>query len=258
MIAGLGHAASDRNPVSMGDRLLDVLEIVASGGGGIPLSQISARTGLPKSTVLRLARVLERRRYIREGPDSRYSVSEMSVVLAQYSLATSRLRALAMPFLVNLCMTFDATANLCVPMWPDAFYLERVIPPRLCAVLAPRGKVIPIHATAGGKAIAAYQSEPLVESILNRPLAAYTKATKTDAPALRAEFEEIRGRGWAFDRGELRPQVQCVAAPVRDKDGHVIASIGLTAVSEPSLDGEIHSRAVVDAGRNLSGLLGYT
>jgi IclR family transcriptional regulator, acetate operon repressor len=58
---------------------------------------------------------------------------------------------------------------------------------------------------------------------------AYTRNTIQSIRSLAAECKSIREKGFATDESEYLEGVRCLAAPIRDREGAVIASIGISA-----------------------------
>jgi len=83
----------------------------------------------------------------------------------------------------------------------------------------------PLHASAGGKALLAATAE---HADLLEPLTPFTDATVVDHPALRAELDAIRTRGWAVQDREFEGTVSSVAAAIRPDTQHdAIAAVVL-------------------------------
>ncbi|WP_181684846.1 IclR family transcriptional regulator [Halorhabdus salina] len=115
------------------------------------------------------------------------------------------------------------------------------------------GDSLPLHATAGGKAILAYLPESECDAVLESDLEAYTEATLTDRDDLRAALENVRQQRLAREKGEYDPAVECVAAPIVDSDGYPRGSIVVTSGTEQLLDGNIEEDAslIVSASKSL-------
>ncbi len=239
------------------DKLLDILNALGAHCPHLALSELARLTGLSKASLSRVLRVAERRQYVHVMDGDKYTVGLPLLMLGYQVLAGSRLRALAMPLLMRLSEGFDTAANLVIPRWPHVLLLERVIPPRLHATFSPPGRLAPFYATATGKALAAFQPPHIIDDLMNRPRVALTERTITEAQKLRAALGEARQRGWALDEGELRVGVRCVAAPVRDGSGAVVATMGLSSTGAEELTDHVHIRSLLDAANTLSGLLGY-
>lgn len=67
------------------------------------------------------------------------------------------------------------------------------------------------------------------EWVRENGLKAYTEATITDEADFLGELGEIRSRGYAVDNGEYEGSVRCIAAPIRDRTGKVIAAVSVSA-----------------------------
>jgi len=95
------------------------------------------------------------------------------------------------------------------------------------SVLQPGGTVVPMHASAAGKAMLAALPDEEVDVFLARPLAAVAPKTITDPDELRAQLRTIRRRGWAETYHEASKDVGAVAAAIHDPTGRPIAAIAL-------------------------------
>jgi IclR family acetate operon transcriptional repressor len=92
------------------------------------------------------------------------------------------------------------------------------------------GELVPLHCTSHGKALLSDFEERDMANLLGRKqLKAFTPNTIQSIRALAKECESIRSQGFATDEGEYLEGLCCVAAPIRDRDGAVIASIGISA-----------------------------
>jgi DNA-binding IclR family transcriptional regulator len=85
----------------------------------------------------------------------------------------------------------------------------------------------PAYCTAEGQAILAFQPPDVVERVVRAGLPARTSQTITDATALRKVLDGIRQRGCAIEDQESEIGMRCVAAPLRNDTGEVVAAIGL-------------------------------
>jgi IclR family acetate operon transcriptional repressor len=92
------------------------------------------------------------------------------------------------------------------------------------------GKLMPLHCTAHGKALLADFGLTELKALFGRtPLERYTAQTSDSLPALAKACAQVKVDGYAMDVGEYLEDVRCVAAPLRDRSGPVIASIGVSA-----------------------------
>jgi DNA-binding IclR family transcriptional regulator len=93
------------------------------------------------------------------------------------------------------------------------------------------GSRVPLHATAGGKALLAYESAEAVDDYCESGLSRHTGRTVTEAADLRAELRSVADRGLAYDRGEYFEGMRGVAAPIRGESG-VVASVSVVGPGE--------------------------
>jgi DNA-binding IclR family transcriptional regulator len=100
---------------------------------------------------------------------------------------------------------------------------------------------------------------PCVEEIIKEQgLPGFTEATITDAEGLKEELAQVRKNGFAYDRGEIISDLRCVASPIRDFQGRVIAAISMSVPAYRFERSEQHFRnAIVRAGQLISRHLGY-
>ena len=90
----------------------------------------------------------------------------------------------------------------------------------------PIGSLAPLHCTALGKAFLAFgQAEPPSE------LGGYTSRTLTTKQALAEDLARVRRLGYAVDDEEFANGIRCVARPIYDESGFMIAAVGLSGPS---------------------------
>ncbi|MDR2180805.1 MAG: IclR family transcriptional regulator [Synergistaceae bacterium] len=123
----------------------------------------------------------------------------------------------------------------------------------------PNGYVLYAHATSAGKLLMAHHPEDIVEDWLqtiNFPQ--LTPFTITDKDRLKEEFARIRERGYSFEFEELAPRRGCIAAPVRDMTGEIIAAVSF-AGNLQQIKENFNALAddIVVLGNDISTELGY-
>ncbi|WP_079053112.1 IclR family transcriptional regulator domain-containing protein [Streptomyces phaeochromogenes] len=92
------------------------------------------------------------------------------------------------------------------------------------------GRRLPAHCTSVGKMLLASLSEPELTARIpdDADLIRMTPNSITEPAALREALNEIRVRGIAVESRESNPDVSCVAAPVRDRTGQVVAALSIS------------------------------
>lgn len=200
------------------DRAFDVLRVTATNNG-LTLSEVSRRTGLPKSTTLRLLAALERNGAVtRIGQRYRLGplVHELDPIPA--SPAYERIRRVLTPFLAHLFESTRATVHLATLHRDEVVYLNKLHGPRPIPSPSRIGGGLPAYCTGVGKAMLAFDEEA-ADRVAREPMVAWTDSTLASPDALAVELAEIRRKRRALDHAELTPGLYCVAAPVFDQDG---------------------------------------
>jgi DNA-binding IclR family transcriptional regulator len=159
-----------------------------------------------------------------------------------------------------LAQEVGETVNLAILSGRDALYLDQAAGP---AALSPHnwaGRRIPLHATSDGKVLLAYLPEDELAHCLVPPLARFTARTITDVARFLELLAAVRQRGYATAVEELEAGLIAIAAPVRDAEGRVIASISASGPSFripaerfPALAGAVR-RAAAEVSRRLGWL----
>jgi DNA-binding IclR family transcriptional regulator len=119
------------------------------------------------------------------------------------------------------------------------------------------GMVMPVNATATGKAIMAFQAPETIKHILSQQLGQFTDNTKTDPQALIKELEAIRKRGYALDLAEHVSGLGTIAFPVHLPRTPVIYAVGLTGPYRQVIESnfEAHCAAIRDTAQRIAKLL---
>lgn len=242
------------------DSTIDVLELLASSGDAVGVTEVAGRLGISAPGAHRLLAALRERGYAEQDPhSSRYSIGLRAFGLATLSAARQDLRLRAAPHIRELSEATGETVHLAAYDSGWVVYLEKAESSQPVAPVSRVGGRAPAHCVATGRAILAYLPEAELERIVAEGLERQTEATPTTRDELDAVLEETRERGWALNEDSYRDGVSGVAAPIRDWTGAVAASIGcclpsrrLTAETEPLLV----ERSVAAAAR-LSAELGF-
>lgn len=241
------------------DRALAILETFSSLQPEAGVQELARKLALTPSTVSRLLATLERRGYVEQDRfTGRFRLGVSTLELGYRYIATSSLIVRAAPHLDMLAQGLGLNAHL---YGLDRGQLIRYVsisnPP--CQTLA-GGFRFHAHTTASGKLLLAYLApEELARLLEGIDLPPATPRSITTVEALREDLEGIRQRGYGTDSEESRLGNACLAVPVRDAAGVVIAAL---SVSGPVRRfGEEH-RAVIleqlfDRAYQLSHAMGY-
>ena len=225
-----------RSGVGVLDKSVVVLEAVESGAA--TLAALVERTGLSRATVHRLAVALEVHRLLARDRDGRWALGPRLGELAAAPSADALVER-AGPVLARLRDTTGESAQL----------YRRQGDRRLCVAAAERGSglrdtvpvgsSLPLSAGSAAQVLLAWSPDD--------PLAA-------DAAFSPRTLAEVRRRGWAHSVAERESGVASVSAPVRTRDGRVLAAVSVSGPLErlTRSPGRLHAEAVCAAAAELS------
>jgi|tagenome__1003787_1003787.scaffolds.fasta_scaffold20905073_1 DNA-binding IclR family transcriptional regulator len=211
---------------SLVTRVDTVLGAFDADHNSLSLGGIVARTGLPKTTVLRLVGQLVKLGWMDRDHD-RYVLGTRPFELSCLAWTGAVLRELAQPFLQDLYEATHETVHLAVLHDRSVLYLDKIAGHRRVAVPSRVGGRMPTHCTALGKVLLAHAPATLEKVVADR-LEARTPMTIVSPGQLRSEIAQVSEEGVGFDREETVPGVSCVAVPIFGPDRACLAAVSVT------------------------------
>ncbi|HEV2905814.1 MAG TPA: IclR family transcriptional regulator [Actinomycetota bacterium] len=238
-------------------RALQVL-IAVSELGEADLSTVARTVGLHPTTTLRMLESLRSRDLVRQRRGL-YEIGARAFEIGCSFVNRKPLAQEAQALVDELARRVNETASFGILDDGEVLYLAIAPGERELGIQSTAGGRHPAYCTALGKALIAYLPWEAVESILQEhPPVRLTSSTVVDPAQLRQELAQVVRQGFAIDAEERVPGVVCVAAPIRDQTGGVVAAISisgpeirLTKRRIPSL--AQHVRKIADEA---SGILG--
>jgi DNA-binding IclR family transcriptional regulator len=215
-------------------KALEVLDFFTVEKPELSLAEISRLMDVHKSSVYRILRTLEAAGFLCWNAErERYSLSLKILELAGRVLADYDLREVAAPTMEELAARTGEIIHLSILDGEEIVYLEKKGAGQVLTVATRVGGRYPAYASAMGKVLLAFLPEqPLREILGQTELAALTPNTIIDKARLERELEKIRGQGYALDDEEAFPGIRCIAAPIRDPRGKVVAAISATVPAQ--------------------------
>jgi DNA-binding IclR family transcriptional regulator len=181
-------------------RAAALLKALENQREGLTLAQISSATGLPRTTVHRLAAALEAQQLVISGPGG----LRLGPALAR--LATSAhtdVIAISRSAVESLGRKTRETVDVSVLRGEHAISVHQFASDQELRVISPVGTAFPLHCTAHGKALLASMTDIQVSDILaGRRLEQRTAFSLGNTKAVLTQLASIRHAGVALDREE--------------------------------------------------------
>lgn len=244
------------------ERAFTIIELLGNADYYLGISEVAQRSDLPLATTHRLLSTLLQLGYVEQNPETnKYTLGVRILQLRGAVIEQLNLGVQAMPIMKMLMDRVGETVHLAVLNEGEIVYIERVEGLRTQGMYTRIGKRAPAHCTALGKAMLSNLPEDLwYHDVVNRRgLKAFSETTITSIGVLRRDLQHTRERGYAVDNGETGELVRCVAAPIRDYTGQVVAALSISGPqSQITVDrvADLGS-AVCKAAEMISNKLGF-
>ncbi|MET9361243.1 IclR family transcriptional regulator [Streptomyces sp. NPDC006632] len=212
-------------------RALDVLELFLESEGSLSAPDVTRRLQLPRTTVHELLTTLAARSYLAPVPEQpgRYRLGVRNHQLGSRYAEQLDLAAEGQQVAREVAQTCDETVHVAILEDTDVIYIAKVDSTHAVRMVSAAGRRLPAHCTSVGKMLLAMVPDADLDARLDgRELVAMTPDSITEPAALRSALAEIRERGTAVEHRESNPDVSCVAAPVRDRTGRVVAALSIS------------------------------
>ncbi|MFV0373300.1 IclR family transcriptional regulator [Microbacterium sp.] len=238
----------------MTGRVLSILAVFEENLSPRSLTEISDETGIPLSTAHRLVGELEAWDALQRDGHGRYQIGLRLWELGMH--AGRQVRDIARPLLQDLYSLTQETVHLAVREGRDVLYIDRVYGTRRVPQASRVGGRLPLHATAVGKVILAFEGEWVRDAVLAQPLESRTARTRVDPAVLARELVTVRERGYAVTLDEVRVGSASIAVPLFGRDGAVGAAVGLVTTSENGVNLERYLPAMRGIARRIESSVG--
>jgi len=209
-------------------KALEILKLFIPNNQEKPTTLIAKRLDLNTSTVSRLLGVLATHGFLTQNPDTkRYSLGKIALDLGK-SLQQSmseQIVLIAKPFIDQLRNTLELDVGFELMVHRETILVYRALGPQDFKAKYTIGQRLPVHISAGARAIMAYLSKESAEAMLKGPLIKMTPHTIVDKEVLLEKLSEFRREGVAFDMGELDEDYLQIGAPVFNYGKEPIAAV---------------------------------
>ncbi len=224
------------------------------------ISELSVRLAMPKATVYRFLQTMKTLGYVRQEVDSeRYGLAMRMYELGAKALQYPDLVEIAKPHMQRLSDATGETVHLGSLIDSEIIYVHKVDSRHMLGMYSRVGRRAPLHCTAIGKVLMAWESPARRDAILKGcDFQRFREKTITNREAFQAELERTHAQGFGQDREEFDDHIRCAAIPIFDRLNQVVAGLSVSfptfrydEAREPELVAMLR-----DASRDISRQLG--
>ena len=237
----------------------EVMKVLADRPNGISAAQVENLFQVPRTTAFRILKTLCSQD-MAEKRGALFFAGPGLMQVGLNSLKSMEIRSLSIPFLSTLAKKSGFTAHLAVPCGLQSLILEVHDSPNPVRVASRSGTAVPLYCSSTGKIFLAYLYEDNLEGYFSQVQPhSFTANTIVTLAGMAEEVKRIRQLEYSVDNQEYHEDVHCLAAPVRDSRGKVVAAIGLTGPVVNFTDDKYQSICylVKDTAKELSATLGH-
>ena len=247
--------------VKSAKRSLDILELIMEYEAGLTFTEIGALLELPRSSLYGLLTTLVSSGWLSFDADrKRYGLGLRTLEAGNAYLRAQDLPSRAKPLMERIRDAVDETVQLSQLSGRFNVYVEKVDGRQALVLASAVGRRLPAHATGVGKVLLAHLPRETLERLFEGvALERFTKCTITSKAALYRRLAEIRELGYGTDDEEYSVGVRCIAVPVRDRHGGVVAamSVSAPAIRFDKRSAEQARVLLLNAAAELSAAIGY-
>lgn len=237
-------SGSESTGVKSAGRVLDVLEHLAMTPDGVSFPALLTALGLPKSSLHALLATLVDRGWVYLHESTRqYRIGVRAWQTGRSFVGLDTLAQLAQPHLEAARDEINETVQLAVLDGTDNVYVAKVDSQHPLQLVSRVGARLPAYATGLGKVLLAdLDPDELRRRMSGIEFQRFTDRTITELDALEAALGQARTNGFAQDEGEYTDGVFCIAVPIVDATGTVVAAMSCS-VPSPRFDGSEEARS---------------
>ncbi len=199
--------------VKSAERTVRILEALAASPDKLTLSELQQSTGFPRSSLHALMRTLVELNWV-ETDGSAFGIGPHALLTGTAYLDKDPALPLAQETLEDLRAETGQTAHFARRDEAHVLYLATRESREAHHVIPRVGRRLPAHVTALGQVLLAQLTDDEVKALLPEPLPGLTEHSIVDVAKLTGELDQVRTRGWAYEREQGTPGVACVAVAV--------------------------------------------
>ena len=240
------------------ERMMTLLDALAASPEPASLKHLASVTELHPSTAHRILAAMTASNFVERQDAGTYRLGIRLLELGNLVKSRINLREVALPFMQELHEAIGEAINLGARHGDEIVYIERTSSGRsLVRVVYLVGERAPLHLTSLGKLFLAAETPQQVRDYAKRTgLPGKTPRSLTTLATLEKELDKVRRHGIAEDDEEAEIGLKCVAAPIHDEEGRIVAALSVSAPTDrhdPAWVAQVRKTAAA-----VSQALGYT
>lgn len=230
--------------VKSADRVLDIFELFTGEKDSYTLSEIAKELNMPFSSTHQLLQNMLSRGYLESDSSGKffhlgYKLFEIRVQHRKNTSLTEQFFYVAGKMVEEL----NESVFLGVRSHDKVVYIAEKQVPQPFRFSTTLGSVLPLHASASGKILLSRLSEDQLDLLYpGKNLEPFTATTISSLDALKAELDKVRSDEIAYNRGESIEGVNCIAGPIFDMEGQIVASVSVS-IPEIRITDELWDKA---------------
>ena len=214
------------------ERAAAILRLLSGRSRRLGVGELAGELGLPKGTVHGILRTLQNVGFVEQDTESgKYQLGAALLHLGTSYLDVNELRSRAINWADALAARSGEAVRIATPLDGKALVVHHVFRPDDSLQTLDVGTLLPLHATALGKVLLAYDAG-LAAQAAQGPLEAFTRRTLTTPAALRSALTKVREQGWAAEAEEHATGQSAIAAPIRGYGGFVVGAISIAGAAD--------------------------
>lgn len=211
-------------------KALEVLMFLAEYGE-VGVTEIASNVDCSKATVFRLLYTLKSKGFVYQNKETnKYRLGYRIFAIGMKVKGQDLLGEQITPFIKRLSAKSGETVNVGVLEGSEVVHVNSIVSDQHLRLDIKIGDRESVHSTALGKILLAYKNWNDARAILEKiELQKFTPTTITDLSGMKDELETVRKRGYALDNEESYRGIRCIAVPLYEGKGHLVAALSLSA-----------------------------
>jgi len=230
----MAEQQAEQGSIQVIERMMSLLDTLAHASDPVSLKVLAQSTGLHPSTAHRILAAMTGSALVERHEAGTYALGIRLLELGNIVKSRISIRQIALPHMQQLHELIGEAVNLGIRLEDEIIYVERTSSDRsLLRVVYLVGGRAPLHLTSVGKLFLAADGLSEVRAYARRTgLPGKTQHSLTRLDALERELDKIRRHDYADDNEEAEIGLRCIAAPIRNDEGQVVAGLSVSAPAD--------------------------